>query len=505
MSIAAGHARAPIMAAAKVVASDSTMVLPAPSLVVIPGAEDQKSRKATGDPLDDLVAHVRETASRTVDALQVAALLEADGITDRVARAVFGYADVFALADEVFHRAGGGVRRLRAVGAPLRDPARAAREITHGLLYLLPGALFPAVAAVIAPRPLLVALVLAGGLGWVWAAGATWLAYQCLNVGDERMAGRVLAWSTAAGLGVAALAGLVVALTVGGGVRAAALVPGVMAYQMASTALVFYHRELWLAALIAPAAATGLAYVTGAVALGWALAAVTAGVMAALAVGLVRSWRAGEGRTVSAIGGPRGLLRGRLRPLAWVLAYNLLAAAFLLHAQVPYLLNHIDVVLAGLALIVSMGIVEWRARRFIEEARRLLTRVRYPKEFHRRIWRLLMANIAVCWLVTALFATGLLTLLREYGRLTPAGTAMAGAQVAMAGAYLVAFVLAGHVRYGWLCASLAASIAVSLGGAFAAGADGPPGTVFYLTGAILLQILLLVGLAPVLGQVWRYR
>ena len=131
--------------------------------------------------------------------------------------------------------------------------------------------------------------------------------------------------------------------------------------------------------LIAPAAAIGLAYVTGEVALGWALAAVTAGVGAALTVGLVRCWRAGEGRTVSAIGGPRGLLRGRWRPLAWVLAYNALAAAFLLHAQVPYLLNHFDVVLAGLALIVAMGVVEWRARRFIEEARRMLTRVRYPQ------------------------------------------------------------------------------------------------------------------------------
>ncbi len=105
---------------------------------------------------------------------------------------------MFDLADEVFRRAGGGVRRLRPVAAPPREPGRAAREISHGLLYLLPGALFPAVAAVIAPRPLLVALLVAGGLGWVWAAGASWLAFQCLNVDDELTAGRVLAWSTRA-------------------------------------------------------------------------------------------------------------------------------------------------------------------------------------------------------------------------------------------------------------------------------------------------------------------
>ncbi len=41
---------------------------------------------------------------------------------------------------------------------------------------------------------------------------------------------------------------------------------------------------------------------------------------------------------------------------------------------------------------------------------------------------------------------------------------MAGAQVAMAGAYLTAFVLAGHLRYGWLCGCLTVALAASLGG-----------------------------------------
>jgi hypothetical protein len=490
------------MAAAREVATDATVMLRT-SAVVAPVVG---GRPASGDPLDDLVHRVRESAHQAVDPLQVAALLEADGVTDRAARAVFGYTDVFDLADEVFRRAGGGVRRLRSVAAPVRDPGRAAREISHGLLYLLPGALFPAVAAVIAPRPLLFALVVAGGLGWVWAAGATWLAFQCLNVDDELTAGRVLAWSTGLGLVVAALAGVGVTMAVGGGLTAAALVPGVMAYQMASTALVFYRLELWLAVLVFPAAAVGVAYVLHAVALGWALVAVSVCVTAALGVGVLRAWRAGAGRTVSAVGGLRGLFRGRIGALAWILLYNALAATFLLQAQVPYLQSQVAVIIVGLALIVTMGVVEWRARRFMEEARRLLTRVRYPREFQRRVWVLLAGNVLTVWLTTALFAVALTWGLWTVGRLSPAVVGMAGAQAAMAGAYLTAFVLAGHLRYAWLCGSLTVAIAASVGGPYLIGTSPDvPASVFYLASAALLQILLLVGLMPVLGQVSRYR
>ncbi|MEV0717864.1 hypothetical protein [Asanoa sp. NPDC050611] len=501
MTLTAGP-RAPIMAAARSYAADATIAITSGMVVTA----ETGTRPRSGDPLDDLVDRVRETAKEAVDALQVAALLEADGVTDRAARAVFGYTDVFDLADAVFRRAGGGVRRLRPVGPPVRDLARAAREIFHGPLYLLPGALFPAVAAIIAPRPLLFALVVAGALGWVWAAGATWLAYQCLNVDDQRTAGRVLAWSTLLGLVVAGLAGVGVTMVVGGGLIAAALVPGVMAYQMASTILVFYRLEVWLAVLVAPAAAVGVAYVLEEVTLGWALIAVAACVTAALLFGVWRSWRAGVGRTISVVGGFRGLFRGRVGALAWILLYNALAAAFLLHAQAPYLLSQVDVVVVGLGLIVTMGVVEWRARRFTEEARRLLTRVRYPRDFHRRVWLLLAGNVVACWLTTALFSAALVALLWTNDRLSTAVLAMAGAQVLMAGAYLTAFVLANHLRYGWLCGGLAVAVAASLGAPYVLGTSPDvPSTVFYLGSAVLLQILLLVGLTPVLGQVSRYR
>jgi hypothetical protein len=497
------------MATAAGLASDATALIPAVPFVVVPGDPS----RASGDPLDALVSRVRARAGGSVDALQVAALLEADGVTDRTARTGYGFADVFELAEEVYRRGieGAGVPRSRRVGGPVRDRTRTARELSHGLLYLLPAALLPAAVALIAARPLLVALVLAGGLGWVWASGTAWLAHQCLNLADERMAGRVLAAGGVAGLGAGAAAGTAVALTAGGGVAAALLVPGVLAYQMASTTFVFYGEELWLAGMMAPAVLAGILYLLGGrdlllSALGAAAVCVSATFV--VAVRLAR--RTGAGRTVSGIGGWRGLLRGRLRTLAAVLAYSALAAAFLLHAQAPYLLGRVDVVFAALPLVVTMGVVEWRARRFTEESRRLLTRLRSPREFGRRVWLLLGADVAICWAATAVAGVAVLAVLDRWGRLTPAAVGMAAAQAALAGAYLVGFVLAAHGRYGRLCAALGAALAAHLAGPALVATLAPAGVavpdpVLYLFSTLLLQLLLLAGLGPVLGQVRRYR
>jgi hypothetical protein len=497
----------PMMTAARTVATDATME-------ISPAALEAFGMRlpSTGDPVDDLVARVRPRGGDAVDSLQIAALLEADGVNDRGARVEYGYTDVFDLAEEVYRRLGGTVARLRPLEEAERQPGRTWREVSHGLLYLLPSALFPAVVAVVLPQPLVVALVVAGALGWVWAGGTTWLAYQWLNANDTHGAGRVLAWSSAAGIPVAAVAGVVVALATGGGFTAAILVPGVMAYQLASTLLLFYRRELWLAGLMAPAAGAGIAYVVvGRPMLLWALGAVSACVLVALGFGLHQAvWQAGHaGRDKQA---RPSKPRIRVGVFLLVLAYTGLSAAFLLHAQAPYLLTNLDVVLACAPLIVAMGVVEWRARHFVERSRRLLGQVRYPSEFVRRVWLLLAANVAVCWLAVAACAAAVLGALHYAGWLGPAGIAMAGAQVALAGAYFLGFILAGHQRYGWLCGALGASILVHLVTAwlFATTAPSPRDAAFidlalYFGSAVLLQALLVAALVPVLGQARRYR
>jgi hypothetical protein len=235
-------------------------------------------------------------------------------------------------------------------------------------------------------------------------------------------------------------------------------------------------------------------------------------VLGALGFGLHQAWHAGAGQARPANGGLRARLRGRGGVFALLLGYTALSAAFLLHAQAPYLLTHLDVVLACAPLIVAMGVVEWRARHFVERSRRLLGQVAYPREFVRRVWLLLAANVAVCWLAVSIGAAAVLGALRWAGWLSPAGIAMAAAQVALAGAYFLGFILAGHQRYGWLCVALATSIlAHVITGRLLTATTGSSDTAafidmaLYFGSAVLLQALLVVALAPVLGQVRRYR
>lgn len=465
---------------------------------------------ATGiaDPLDELTARIGPLATQAVDGLQVAALLEADGVNDRAAQVQYGFADVFALADAV-HRRLGHVAAPPAVQPP-RAWRTALRDLSRGVLYLMPSAAFPAALIAFDGHQVVAGLILAAGLGWVWAAGASWLAYQLLGREAPRAAGRLLCW--AAGTGVLAGAGLGVAVSiaVGGGLALVWLAVGVLAYQMGSTLLMFHRRELWLAAAMAPAAAAGVAYLAVDDDLRPAALTLTgAGVVATLGLGIYAGWRvgAGAGDAAGVRAATAAVLSGQAMAIAAVLGYGALSAALLLHAQAPYLVGHLDVVLTALPLMASMGVVEWRARRFAEQARAALHRVRYPRQFVARLWLLLAGGLVTSMAAVAVLGALLLFMLRGAGGPSAAATGMAMANVVLAGAYFLMFILAGQGQYGWLCTAIAAAVAAHLAGVWLAGpgAGARVDVMWFLASTVLLQALLVAALGPLFRQVWRYR
>jgi len=456
------------------------------------------------DPVDELLERMRPVAAQAVDALQVAASLEVDGITDHIAQVQYGYADVFALAKEVRLRAGSaGSTATPATGMP-RGWALALPDVTHGLLYLLPAAVFPAALAVLGRRSLVLGLVVASGLGWVWAGGATWMAYRLLGRGHPGSAARVLRWSALAGLPVAAAASVAVVATTGAGYGLTAMAVAQMAYQMSSALLMFYRREAWLFAAMAPAVMAGFAFLAGGARLLPLAIAVGAGSVAvAFGVALGQTNDRQKRREPRLRDG----LRGELGQLPLVLLYTALSATFLLQAHGRYMLGSLDIPIASIPLIVGMGVVEWRARRFGEQARALLSRVRYPREFVGRVWLLLTRDVGVCVGVVALVAVALLAALRAAHLLSSAGVVMTAASVVLAGAYLVGFLLANMARYAWLCGSLAGCIAVHVALVAAAPRELSPlaDTTVFLGSALLLFLLFLAALAGRLGQARYHR
>ncbi|GGY52122.1 hypothetical protein [Streptomyces djakartensis] len=92
-------------------------------------------RRGAADPVKALIHRHRELCERAVDPLEIAAGLEAHGITDRTA-ARFRHRDVFSLAEEMYARVS------RDGDAPLpATPAAPRPRVDWALLTLLPGTL----------------------------------------------------------------------------------------------------------------------------------------------------------------------------------------------------------------------------------------------------------------------------------------------------------------------------------------------------------------------------
>lgn len=122
----------------------------APEIAHIPATPARKlsaSRRGPVDPVKTLMHRHRELCERAVDPLEIAAGLEAHGVTDRTA-ARYRHRDVFSLAEELYARvpAVTGEPARAVPPAPVRDiETRAA----WSLLALLPGAACAATAVVL--------------------------------------------------------------------------------------------------------------------------------------------------------------------------------------------------------------------------------------------------------------------------------------------------------------------------------------------------------------------
>ncbi|MFH9292456.1 hypothetical protein [Streptomyces sp. NPDC017520] len=110
-------------------------------------APDGAARRGPADPVKSLLHHHRDLCERAVDPLEIAAGLEAHGLTDRTA-ARYRHRDVFALAEELYARRPPRTPERVADGRPGPGPYTDARA-AWTLLALLPGAACLATAGVL--------------------------------------------------------------------------------------------------------------------------------------------------------------------------------------------------------------------------------------------------------------------------------------------------------------------------------------------------------------------
>ncbi|MGW1541876.1 hypothetical protein ACWCPM_16865 [Streptomyces sp. NPDC002309] len=297
------------------------------------------------EAVSSLAAELADRIGPAVHPYEVAALLEADGLSASLINERYGHPNLFSLASALYAR----VPRTFPAPPAAPDPWRpdTVRCLLRGLLFALPALAYLLTAPLWPVERYAPVLIVAGIASWAWGQALGHRAHLRLVTGRREASATLLTGSL---LG-AAVATALAAATAGGAGPVLAAAAGQSLYLAAAGVLLVLARERLLLAALSP-------LITGAAVLPWwepgpalrwglpllALAATLAATARVLWVGLA---------TPAAAGGPRPRLRSSV-------PYGLfgLAAAVLVMLegrQHPY---------GVIALTLSMGPAEWLLYRY---------------------------------------------------------------------------------------------------------------------------------------------
>lgn len=447
-----------------------------------------------GDPdaaasAEALAARMADLCAGAVDAFEVVAGLEADGINDEEAGR-YGHPHVFALAQDLYRR----TERRPAVPAPPPDPwtGQVWRQLLRGVLFGLPGLCYAAAAPAPARAAESVILLLGLLLSWPLSQGVAYLAYVRLGQGDRPGAARVMRQGlTAAGLvvpPVVALAGVLA----GAATPVTALAVGQCVYLLAATAALVGGAEPWLLLALLPGAAASIAELAGARIrlIVWAAWALTVVATTGLAIACTRA--PGDARPRPHAGRWRAGARAAL-PSA---LFGLLAGALLTFPAVPVLLGRARpspaTTVAVVALSLSMGFAEWILLRYRRRLRRALLTRGGLRSFARAARAALVTAVA-CYLAALAGLAAAIAVpvgLAGHPHWSPAPAAwIAGGHLCLGGAFFVALLLLSSGRSRGRTRVVLAAFAAALAAEAPTSLVAEPGVVQCAAAALLFGAL----------------
>jgi hypothetical protein len=458
------------------------------------------------EQLAALLDRTEALSAGAVDTFEIAAGLEAEGINDAAAVAMYGKPDVFALAEELYRRVPRRASVVEAAPNPWRS--RAVHHLLRGVLLGLPGLCYVAASRSLAAPGAVAAIVLSLLLSWGASEALSYLGYVRLGRGDKTGAARVLLGGLGVALAVVLPATVFAGWAFGAGPVGVAFAVGQAGYLLAATVVLVSGAERWLlAALVPSVAGSGYYLVAGAAAplppTVWAAGATTA--LATLGVAVALTARRGPAG--------RGVSRRDLLAAVPHAAFGLLAGGLLTFTTVAALIGPAGGRGPGLAgavvtlpLSLSMGVAELLLFRYRRHTYTLLLGSVRLARFAGRA-RLALAGVVVGYLaVLALIADALAWVGHVTGGFTVTPPLFWTA-VALGGALFVALALrscgvTGPVL-GACAATLAAEAALWWGGP-ALGRPVDIETVQLVACAVLFGVLLAYA-AVVLGRATRHR
>ncbi|MEU5424678.1 hypothetical protein AB0H73_03595 [Streptomyces olivoreticuli] len=352
---------------------------PTHDLAATPGSLRPRPRpRWAADPIDELAEELAEVCAVAVHPDEIAAVLEADGLTGEQITERYGRADAFELAAELYAR----VPRSHPEPGPRPDPWRVhpAQFLLRALVFTLPGFGYAIGAPLMAgardgyglPRGT-VGLVVSALVAWAWNQGFAHRAYLRLAVGRPA-AGRCLQWGAPLGALLATAATLTAPRSTG----VTSFAAGQAVYLAAATVLLVLGRERLLLLTLLPTAAGGTLLLAvplpAAVRIALLLATVTA-VTGAAAYEILRTRKSDTPYTPPPTLSPLASLPYGLFGLGCGVLTTLAALGDVLrHSPGARTAGA-----AVIALTLSMGAAEWLLYRCRSMALAALTRATTPR------------------------------------------------------------------------------------------------------------------------------
>ncbi|MEO6122958.1 MAG: hypothetical protein ABIR32_04555 [Ilumatobacteraceae bacterium] len=333
----------------------------------------RSSSNTTTAQSDPVVATICAAA---VDSLEIAASLEASGMSRQVVSEQYGQPDVFALAHELWARV---PFRAVTVEQPMIWRQGNISDLGRGALYAVPALLLVALTRALNVEFSWWTLPLS--VTWGWAAGqVTAYAGYTLRARTDGIGERLaVGWMLMATILTTAVIASGILTIVGGGWGSFLAATGVTTYMVSSAILLMRDAEVLAAGLLGPGAVSSvviLAFGTGPF---WSPVAVVC-----IAVSTVTTFAAAAAQLrVSPV---RSLILapGDVRMGSQHFAHGLLCGAALTTVAIlgsEVFRNSDAPTLNALPLLVTLGVMEWQLRSFRAGVERLTMSIRSIDDF----------------------------------------------------------------------------------------------------------------------------
>lgn len=468
-------------------------------LVDLTGVAAERDAVQETGGLAELKSELRDRLEEAVDRFHVAAILESEGINDRVAHRRFGFRDVFALAEALYLDV--PIQVHREITAKRESSWIALTTILRGLLYALPGVLYFAAGGILATTSTLYVIAPALVFAWAWNQAIAYLSYTLMGRREVERARLFARWAVAGGTGLTAVGSVGVSLALTGEIWPAAIAVAQTVYLLSSATLLLFRRDDRLAISLIPGMLIAVPFIAG-----MSIPGVVVMIGLAVTVVLV-AFSAWEVTDHERPDGGVGLhRRDYLASVPYLmLGYfwaTLLAVSTLAVSSEGQVSARVG--LAIVPLVLSMGFAEWLTYGYLRQSKRILSATYDTSEFALAVWRLFQKSFLLYAGVLVSLSLIVWVIGVTQGAVAIKDILMLAAYESIGGAFFVGLILValGQVDVVLAQSAMATTIAIlGLAGAVP-GAPGP--VVVYLVACFSLSLGLLVAARRLLKRAVIY-